>query len=104
MWIFLYADLIQVVVSLIILGAGNVMLNASFGALQTDLTPQEERGKVSGFINFAMYIVLAAGSFTGGYLYEHVTPQAPFILAIVTFLLSSLLTLALVREPERREK
>lgn len=104
MWIFLNADLIQVVVSLIILGAGNVMLNASFGALQTDLTPQEERGKVSGFINFAMYIVLAAGSFTGGYFYEHVAPQAPFILAIVTFLLSSLLTLVLVREPERREK
>ncbi len=102
--VFLYADLVQVVVSLIILGAGNVMLNASFGALQTDLTPQEERGKVSGFINFALYIVLAAGSFTGGYLYEHMTPQTPFILAIATFLASSLLTLVLVREPERREE
>ncbi len=103
-WIFLYADLIQVVVSLIILGVGNVMLNASFGALQTDLTPQEERGKVSGFINFAMYIVLAAGSLTGGYLYEHITPQAPFILAIITFLSSLLFTLVLVKEPERREE
>jgi MFS family permease len=104
MWIFLNADLVQIAVSLIILGAANVMLNASFGALQTDLTPQKERGKVSGFINFAMYLILAAGSFTGGYLYEHVTPQAPFLLAIATFVPSALFTLILVKEPDRREQ
>jgi MFS family permease len=104
LWVFLNADLVQVIISLIILGVGNVMINASFGALQADLTPQEQRGKVSGFINFAMYIILAAGSFTGGYLYEHLAPQAPFLLAIATFVLSALLTMALVTEPERREK
>jgi predicted MFS family arabinose efflux permease len=96
-------DLVKVVLSLIILGAGNVMLNASFGALQTDLTPQQLRGKVSGFINFANYIVLAAGSFLGGYMYEHVSPQSPFMLAIATLLPSSLLTLALVKEAKSRE-
>lgn len=104
MWIFVNGDLAKVILSLILLGAGNVMLNASFGALQADLTPQEQRGKVSGFINFANYIVLAAGSLVGGYLYEHVSPQSPFMLAIATVLPSFLLTLALVKEPERREK
>lgn len=104
MWIFVNGDLVKVILSLIILGAGNVMLNASFGALQADLTPQEQRGKVSGFMNFANYIVLAAGSLTGGYLYEHVSPQSPFILFIAALLPSSLLTLALVKEPERREE
>jgi MFS family permease len=104
MWIFLNGDLARVIVSLILLGAGNVMLNASFGALQADLTPQTLRGKVSGFINFANYLILAAGSFVGGYLYEHVAPQAPFMLAIVAILPSSLLTLVLVKEPERREE
>ena len=104
MWIFVNGDLAKVILSLILLGAGNVMLNASFGALQADLTPQEQRGKVSGFINFANYIVLAAGSLTGGYLYEHVSPQSPFMLAIAAVLPSFLLTLALVREPEKREK
>jgi DHA1 family multidrug resistance protein-like MFS transporter len=104
MWIFVNGDLVKVVLSLIILGSGNVMLNASFGALQTDLTPQVQRGKVSGFINFANYIVLAAGSLTGGYLYEHVSPQSPFLLAIATLLPSSLLTLVLVKEPEKREE
>lgn len=104
MWIFVNGDLTKVIVSLILLGAGNVMLNASFGALQTDLTPKEQRGKVSGFINFANYLIMAAGSLLGGYLYEHVSPQAPFMLAIAAVLPSFLLTLALVKEPERREE
>jgi len=104
MWVFVNGDLTKVALSLILLGAGNVMLNASFGALQTDLTPREQRGKVNGFINFANFIIMAIGSLVGGYLYEHVSPQAPFTLAILTVLPSFLLTLALVKEPERREE
>jgi len=104
MWVFVHGDLTKVVISLILLGAGQVMLNASFGALQTDLTPKEQRGKVNGFINFANYIIMAAGSLLGGYLYEHVSPQAPFMVAVVAVLPSFLLTLAFVKEPERREE
>jgi len=104
MWVFVNGDLTKVVVSLILLGAGQVMVNASFGALQTDLTPKEQRGKVNGFINFANCIVMALGSLMGGYLYEHVSPQAPFMAAIATILPSFLLTLILVKEPEKREE
>jgi MFS family permease len=104
MLIFVYGDLTKVIVSLILLGVGQVMMNASFGALQTDLTPKEKRGKVNGFINFASYIIMAAASLLGGYLYEHVSPQAPFMLAIAMVLPSFLLTLMLVEEPERREE
>jgi MFS family permease len=104
MWVFMNGDLTKVVVSLILLGAGQVMLNASFGALQTDLTPKEQRGKVNGFINFANCIFMAMGSLLGGYLYEHVSPQAPFMAAIATIFPSFLLTLVLVKEPERREE
>ena len=104
MWIFVNGDLTKVALSLILLGAGNVMLNASFGALLTDLTPKEQRGKVNGFINFANFIIMAAGSLVGGYLYEHVSPQAPFLLAVATVLPSFLLALALVKEPEKREE
>jgi predicted MFS family arabinose efflux permease len=68
------------------------------------LTPKEQRGKVNGFINFANYIIMAAGSLLGGYLYEHVSPQAPFMVAVVAVLPSFLLTLAFVKEPERREE
>jgi len=104
MLVFVYGDLTKVAISLIIVGVGQVMMNAAFGALQTDLTPKEQRGKVNGFINFANYIVMAVGSLLGGYLYEHVAPQAPFMLAIATVLPSFLLTLVLVKEPERKEE
>jgi MFS family permease len=104
MWMFVYGDLTRVAISLILIGVGQVMLNAAFGALQTDLTPKEQRGKVSGFVNFANYLVMATGSLIGGYLYEHVAPQAPFMLAIISVLPSSLLTLILVKEPEKREE
>ncbi|UCG36814.1 MAG: MFS transporter [Candidatus Bathyarchaeota archaeon] len=104
MWVFVNGDLAKVALSLILFGAGNVMLNASFGALQTDLTPKELRGKVNGFINFANYIIMAVGSLLGGYLYQYMSPQAPFILAIAMVIPSFLLTLALVKEPEKREE
>ncbi|MCJ7425474.1 MFS transporter [Candidatus Bathyarchaeota archaeon] len=103
-WIFIYGDLTKIIVSLILLGAGSVMMNASFGALQADLTPKEQRGKVSGFTNFANYIIMALGSALGGFLYEHVSPQAPFMMAIVAVLPSFLLTLVLVKEPKEKEE
>ncbi len=104
MWIFVYGDLTRVALSLILMGAGQVMMNAAFGALQTDLTPKEQRGRVNGFINFANYIVMASGSLLGGYLYEHVAPQMPFLIAATAVLPSFLLVLTLVKEPEKREE
>jgi MFS family permease len=104
MWFFVYGNLARVIVSLILLGIGQVMLNASFGALQTDLTPKEQRGKVNGFTNFANSIIMATGSLAGGYLYEHVSPQTPFLVAIAAVLPSFLLTLTLVKEPKEREE
>jgi MFS family permease len=104
MLIFVYGDLTRVAIALILLGVGQVMLNASFGALQTDLTPKEQRGKVNGFVNFANYIIMAVGSFTGGYLYEHVHSEIPFLMAAATVLPSFILMLILVKEPERKEE
>ncbi len=104
MWFFVYGTMTRVVVSLILMGVGQVMLNASFGALQTDLVPRQHRGRVNGFTNFATSLVVAAGSFSGGYLYEHVSPQTPFLLAIGAVLPSFVLVLALVNEPKKREE
>lgn len=104
MLVFVYGDLTRVALALVLLGAGQVMMNASFGALQADLTPREQRGKVNGFVNFANYIIMAVGSLTGGYLYEHVSPQTPFLMAAVAVLPSFILMLILVKEPERKEE
>jgi DHA1 family tetracycline resistance protein-like MFS transporter len=104
MWIFVNGDLTKVALSLILIGAAQVMLNAGFGALQTDLTQKEQRGKINGFINFANLITMAGGAALGGYLYEHLSPQAPFMLAIATIVPSFFLMLTLVKEPEKREE
>jgi len=104
MWLFVYGDLPRLFVSLMLVGVGQVMMNSAFSALQADLTPKEQRGKVNGFTNFANFILMALGSITGGILYEHVSPQLPFFLAIVLIVPSFILTLIMVHEPEKREQ
>ena len=104
LWLFLNADLPRLLVSLVLVGLGQVMMSAAFSALQADLTPKEQRGKVHGFTNFTNNILMALGSLAGGVLYEHVSPQMPFLLAIVFIVPSFVLTLALVHEPQRREE
>jgi MFS family permease len=104
MWLFVNGDIAKVFISLVLVGAGQVMLNSAFSALQTDLTPKEQRGKVNGFTNFTNNILMALGSFTGGILYEHFSPQVPFYAVIALVLPSLLITFALVHEPEKREE
>ncbi|NWG11405.1 MFS transporter [Candidatus Bathyarchaeota archaeon] len=104
MWIFVNGDLSKVFVSLVLMGVGQVTMNAAFSALQADLTPREQRGKVNGFINFANFILMALGNLIGGILYEHVSPQLPFVVAIVCVIPSFLLALFMVHEPEKREE
>jgi MFS family permease len=104
MWLFVYGDLSRLFISLVLVGVGQVMMNSGFSALQADLTPKEQRGKVNGFTNFANHILMALGSLTGGIFYENVSPQLPFFLAMFFIIPSFVLTLALVHEPEKREE
>jgi MFS family permease len=104
MWLFLYGDLVKVFVSLILVGLGQTLMNTSFSALQADLTPKEERGKVIGFTNFMNFIVMAVGSMLGGIMYGNISPQLPFYFAVVLVLPSFALTLLLVQEPEKRQE
>jgi MFS family permease len=104
MWIFVNGDLYRLFVSLVFVGVGNVMMNAAFSALQADLTPREQRGKVNGFVNFTNFIIMALGNLVGGILYERVSPQLPFFLATMCVVPSFLLALFMVKEPEKREE
>ena len=104
MLFFIYGDVPRLLISLILIGIGQVMMNAAFSALQADLTPKEQRGKVVGFNNFANNILMALGSLTGGLVYEGFAPQMPFFLAMVFTVPQFIITLFLVHEPERREE
>jgi len=104
MWLYVNGDLVRLFVSLVLVGAAQVMMNSAFSALQADLTPKEQRGKVNGFTNFTNNILMALGNLIGGVLYEHVSPQLPFFLAIIFIVPSFFMTLAMVHEPEKREE
>jgi MFS family permease len=81
-----------------------VMMNSGSSALQADLTPKESRGKVQGFSSFFNYIMMAAGTATGGFLYEHFSPALPFYLSMILVIPAFFLTLKMVHEPRKREK
>jgi MFS family permease len=104
MWLFVHGNIWLVVISLILVGAAMVMMNTGAGALMADLTPKMERGKVNAFMNFTGFIFMALGNFIGGFLYEHVSHMLPFYIAIALVIPSFILTLALVKEPEKREE
>ena len=104
MWVFVNGDPERLFISLVLIGVAQVMMNAASGALQADLTPREQRGKVNGFTNFMNFILMAIGSVVGGFLYEHISPQAPFIIAIILVAPAFFLALTLVHEPERKEE
>ncbi|UCB60087.1 MAG: MFS transporter [Candidatus Bathyarchaeota archaeon] len=104
MWLFINGDLVRLFASLALIGVGQVMINSAFSALQADLTPQAQRGKVNGFTNFANFVLMAFGNLLGGFLYEHVSPQLPFFIAILSVIPPFILVLALVHEPAKREE
>jgi DHA1 family multidrug resistance protein B-like MFS transporter len=97
-------NILFVFLSLMFLGVGLVMMNAGSNALQADLTPRESRGKVQGFSSFVNFIVMALGAATGGFLYEHLSPAAPFYVSMIVAIPAFLLTLAMVHEPKKRQE
>jgi len=103
-WLFVTGDSLRLLISLLIFGVTMVIARAAYSALEADLTPKEQRGKVSGFRNLLTYIVMGVGNLIGGALYEHLSPQLPFFFAMVFFVPSFILTLSMVHEPEKREE
>ncbi|MEM2026070.1 MAG: MFS transporter, partial [Desulfurococcaceae archaeon] len=104
MWLFVNGGIPQIIVSLVLAGAGQVMMYAALSSLIADLTPRGERGKVNASLNFAGYVMMALGNLVGGLLYEHASPRMPFYLAISMAAPVALVTALLVKEPEKREE
>ncbi|MCW3980022.1 MAG: MFS transporter [Candidatus Bathyarchaeota archaeon] len=101
---FMSGGLSQVFVALVLFGVANILINAAYGALEADLTPKAQRGKVMGFSNFSNDIVMAIGNLAGGILYEHFSPQLPFFFTAALLAPAFIITIVLVHEPENREE
>ena len=52
-------------------------------ALVADMSPPEERGKIMGMMGTIGSIISSPASWTGGYLFDNVSPQLPFQLSFV---------------------
>ncbi|MEM4576255.1 MAG: MFS transporter [Candidatus Nezhaarchaeales archaeon] len=103
-WFFVNGSTFLVVISLILVGAGQVMMYAGASSLIADLTPRDERGKINALSNFLSVIFMALGNLAGGSLYEHVSPKAPFYLAMTLSIPLMVMIGTLIKEPMRREE
>ena len=87
-----------------ILGFTQLLGFSAYQTLFADLVPQEQRGKVTGSMNFFSYIFMALGAVMGGLIYDNVSPQLPFLLMLVLIVPSTLLIVFRVHEPKPEER
>jgi MFS family permease len=73
---------LRVLLAMISVGALNVLVNSSSGALSAGLVPKEHRGKVNGSKGFFRLIAASLGQLSGGWLFDNVSHQAPFLIQI----------------------
>jgi len=104
MVLFVQGDLLKLYIAMPLVGVAQILMMAGFSALQADLVPRGQRGKIIGSSNFVNYLIMALGMLAGGFIYEHVSPQLPFLIPIVFTIPEILIILFLVHEPEKREE
>lgn len=101
--LFIYGDLTRLFIAFPLIGGAQLLFFSSAAALRADLVPREQRGKVQGFTAFFNYVSMALGSLLGGFLYQNVSQQLPFLLPLMLTPVEITIVLFLVKEPEQRE-
>jgi MFS family permease len=101
--LFVYGDLTRLFIAFPLIGGAQLLFFSSAAALRADLVPREQRGKVQGFTAFFNYVSMALGSLLGGFLYQNVSQQLPFLLPLMLTPIEIVIILFLVKEPKQRE-
>ncbi|MGC9096645.1 MAG: MFS transporter [Infirmifilum sp.] len=103
---FFKGELIPLMIVVVTMNLSMALFRSPVIAFMPDITPSEKRSQANGIINFMGGIGSLLAYFAGSILYK-VNPSYPFIASGVLLLLSSLLVILLVDEPEEfktREK
>ena len=87
-----------------LLGLAQLLAFSAFQSLFADLVPQAQRGKVTGSMQFFIYIFMALGGIAGGLLYDNISPQVPFLFMIVLIIPSILIAALYIKEPKPEER
>ena len=80
--LFIYGDLWRLAAFFALFGIVHSLIDTAYFSLEADLVPREHRGKVMGCTIFLEYVLASMGQLIGGFLYERVSPQLPFILML----------------------
>jgi DHA1 family tetracycline resistance protein-like MFS transporter len=81
--LLVYGDFYRLILSMMLVGLLMILVNSATSALSAELVPQEHRGKVSGSKGFFAMIAAALGQLTGGWLYDNVGHQMPFLIELL---------------------
>ncbi len=100
---FVYGNIIIILISFLFLGVALILANTAYPALMTDFVARDKRGKIIGSTNFFFNILSSLGQFSGGFMYEYVSPAVPFLLSAALFVPCLILTVLKVHEPTYRE-
>lgn len=96
-------DFYRLIVSMSLVGMIQVLIGGAAAALSADLVPREHRGKVNGSRGFFSMLALSAGMLSGGWLYDNVGHQVPFLLQFILVIPPLLLTYFFIEEPQKEE-
>ena len=73
-------------------------------ALVADMSPPEERGRIMGMMGTIGSIISSPASWTGGYLFDNVSPQLPFRLSFVIDMIGTVIFILFLKSrPKPKE-
>jgi MFS family permease len=83
---------------------GNIMGSVGgpvWQALVTGVAPTDTRGSILGLIGTVTGLITTPAPVLGGYIYETVSPQAPFLMSFVLGIIGCLVFMVWVKEPDK---
>lgn len=100
--LLVYGDFYRLILSMMLVGLLMILVNSATSALSAELVPQEHRGKVNGSRGFFAMIAAALGQLMGGWLYDNVSHQMPFLLELVLIVPPIIMAWLWLKTPEAK--
>jgi MFS family permease len=101
-WFILCRSYSELLLMLVVSSIGGALFMPAQQALLADMIPRGKRGRIMGAIGNLNLVASAIASVVAGFLYE-LDPRNPFVFCIFSGIVSLILLLTVVREPEVRE-
>jgi MFS family permease len=101
--LLIWGDFYRLIISMTLVGLLQVLISGASSALTADLVPREHRGKVNGSRGFFSTIALSIGMFAGGWFYDNLGHQIPFLLQFIMIIPPIILVYFFIQEPKQEE-